>query len=189
MSIHIEKQEEVYREKWKPMQDRLGESIPEFVRHYLMMGGEYINTGDVYNVLKEQIDNEGAEEYLERLCIYSEMYDIFLHPEKEDNIEIRNELIVLKELDISTSYPLLLNLYSLYKQKIIEAKELVQMLFVIENYIIRRFVCGVPSNQLNKIFPPIFSQMQKIEEDSYLLKLKKALQAKNYPKDYVLGNV
>ena len=94
------------------MQDRLGESIPEFVRHYLMMGGEYINTGDVYNVLKEQIDNEGAEEYLERLCIYSEMYDIFLHPEKEDNIEIRNELIVLKELDISTSYPLLLNLYS-----------------------------------------------------------------------------
>lgn len=118
------------------MQDRLGESIPEFVRHYLMMGGEYINTGDVYNVLKEQIDNEGAEEYLERLCIYSEMYDIFLHPEKEDNIEIRNELIVLKELDISTSYPLLLNLYSLYKQKIIEAKELVQMLFVIENYII-----------------------------------------------------
>lgn len=184
MSIHIEKQEEVYREKWKPMQDRLGESIPEFVRHYLMMGGEYINTGDVYNVLKEQIDNEGAEEYLERLCIYSEMYDIFLHPEKEDNIEIRNELIVLKELDISTSYPLLLNLYSLYKQKIIEAKELVQMLFVIENYIIRRFVCGVPSNQLNKIFPPIFSQMQKIEEDSYLLKLKKALQAKNYPKDY-----
>lgn len=184
MSIHIEKQEEVYREKWKPMQDRLGESIPEFVRHYLMMGGEYINTGDVYNVLKEQIDNAGAEEYLERLCIYSEMYEIFLHPEKEDNIEIRNELIVLKELDISTSYPLLLNLYSLYKQKIIEAKELVQMLFVIENYIIRRFVCGVPSNQLNKIFPPIFSQMQKIEEDSYLLKLKKALQAKNYPKDY-----
>ena len=81
MSIHIEKQEEVYREKWKPMQDRLGESIPEFVRHYLMMGGEYINTGDVYNVLKEQIDNEGAEEYLERLCIYSEMYDIFLHPD------------------------------------------------------------------------------------------------------------
>ena len=59
------------------------------------------------------------------------MYDIFLHPEKEDNIEIRNELIVLKELDISTSYPLLLNLYSLYKQKIIEAKELVQMLFVL----------------------------------------------------------
>ena len=61
---------------------------------------------------------------------------------------------------------------SLYKQKIIEAKELVQMLFVIENYIIRRFVCGVPSNQLNKIFPPIFSQMQKIEEDSYLLNYK-----------------
>ena len=56
-----------------------------------MMGGEYINTGDVYNVLKEQIDNEGAEEYLERLCIYSEMYYIFLHPEKEDNIEIRKK--------------------------------------------------------------------------------------------------
>ena len=66
-------------------------------------------------------------------------------------------------------------------------KELVQMLFVIENYIIRRFVCGVPSNQLNKIFPPIFFQMQKIEEDSYLLKLKKHYRRKIILRTMILG--
>lgn len=83
MSIHIEKQEEVYREKWKPMQDRLGESIPEFVRHYLMMGGEYINTGDVYNVLKEQIDNAGAEEYLKGYAYIQKCMKFFYTQKKK----------------------------------------------------------------------------------------------------------
>lgn len=184
MNIHIDHQEDIYNDIWKPMQDRLGDTIPEFVRHYLTMNGDYIITGDVYNVLKERIDTIGVEECLKELEKYSKFYSIFLNPEKEKNEKIRKELLIIKRLDISTSYPLLLNLYNLYSEENISSDEFEKMLCVIENYIIRRFVCGVPSNQLNKVFPQVYIQMRKVEKGSYLDKLKIVLQTKNYPKDY-----
>lgn len=79
---------------------------------------------------------------------------------------------------------MLLNLYNLYSEGTITTDEFGEMLCVIENYIIRGFVCGVPTNQLNKVFPQVFIQMKKVEEGSYSDKLKTVLQTKNYPKDY-----
>lgn len=34
MNIHVDHQEDIYNDIWRPMQDRLGDTIPEFVRHY-----------------------------------------------------------------------------------------------------------------------------------------------------------
>ncbi len=184
MNIHVDHQEDIYNDIWKPMQNRLGDTIPEFVRHYLTMDGDYINTGDVYNVLKERIDRVGVEECLKALDRFSKFYSILLNPENEENEKLRKELLILKRLDISTSYPLLLNLYNLYAEGNIDVSELEEMLCVIENYIIRRFVCGVPTNQLNKVFPQVFIQMKKMKEGSCSDKLKAVLQSKNYPKDY-----
>ena len=184
MNIHVDKQDEVYNEIWKPMQDRLEDTIPDFVRHYLTMNGDNINTGDVYNVLKGLIDDKGIDVCLQDLNKFSKIYNLFLYPENEPNRKLSKELSVLKRLDISTSYPLLLNLYGLYVNGEISADELADMFVVIENFIIRRFVCGVPTNQLNKVFPQVFGQMQKVENGSYLGKLKNVLQSKNYPKDY-----
>lgn len=184
MKIHIEKQDMVYNEVWKPMQDRLGDSMPEFVRHFLTMNGDYINTGDVYGVLKDKIDKLGIDECLQQLEKYSEYYGFLLKPETVEDEEIRKSLQMIKRLDISTSYPLLLNFFALYDEKAISKKEFISMLEVIENYIIRRFVCGVPTNQLNKTFPQVFNWMQKIPNGTYIEKLKHVLQSKNYPKDY-----
>lgn len=184
MNIHVDHQEDIYNDIWKPMQDRLGDTIPEFVRHYLTMNGDYINTGDVYNVLKERIDRIGVEDCLEELNKFSKFYSIFINPENEDNEKIRKELYMLKRLDISTSYPLLLNIYNIYEEGNITVDEFEEMLCVVENYIVRRFVCGVPTNQLNKVFPQVFIQMKKSEKELYPDKLKDVLQSKNYPKDY-----
>lgn len=184
MNIHVDHQEDIYNDIWKPMQDRLGDTIPEFVRHYLTMNGDYINTGDVYNVLKERIDRIGVEDCLGELNKFSKFYSIFINPENEDNEKIRKELYVLKRLDISTSYPLLLNIYNIYEEGNITVDEFEEMLCVVENYMVRRFVCGVPTNQLNKVFPQVFIQMKKSEKELYPDKLKDVLQSKNYPKDY-----
>ena len=169
MNIHVDHQEDIYNDIWKPMQDRLGDTIPEFVRHYLTMNGDYINTGDVYNVLKERIDRIGVEDCLEELNKFSKFYSIFINPENEDNEKIRKELYVLKRLDISTSYPLLLNIYNIYEEGNITVDEFEEMLCVVENYIVRRFVCGVPTNQLNKVFPQVFIQMKKVKKNYILI--------------------
>ncbi|WP_353684520.1 DUF262 domain-containing protein [Thermodesulfovibrio sp. 3907-1M] len=42
MKIHINDQEKIYSEYWKPMQDSLSENLTEFIRHYLMKNGKQV---------------------------------------------------------------------------------------------------------------------------------------------------
>src|SRR5271165_3669576 len=50
-----------------------------------------------------------------------------------------------------------------------------------ENFMIRRFVCGVPTYGLNKVFAALYSQAN--QNPSIVAGLKDALRTKNYPRD------
>jgi uncharacterized protein with ParB-like and HNH nuclease domain len=39
MKIHVDEQEKQYAALWKPMQDKLGDDLTEFIRHFLMKDG------------------------------------------------------------------------------------------------------------------------------------------------------
>jgi uncharacterized protein with ParB-like and HNH nuclease domain len=56
MKIHVTDQERLYGACWTPMQDRLGESLTECIRHFLMKDGGIIKQGEVYFALKERAD-------------------------------------------------------------------------------------------------------------------------------------
>lgn len=184
MKIHIDDQEEIYRKIWEPMQSSLEDALPEFVRHYLMIAGEDVKRDDVYGLLKEEIDEKGVLDFLDSLSRYAKYYAKLLHPELEENKKLRKQLAIIKRLEISTAYPLLLNCYSDFASGNIGEADFVQVLYTIENFIIRRFVCNVPTNQLNKMFPQVYVQMQRIDSTDYVSRLKRVLQGKNYPKDY-----
>lgn len=51
---------------------------------------------------------------------------------------------------------------------------------VVENFILRRFICGIPTNQLNKIFPSLYKNLDK---SSLVESLKINLCERNYPTD------
>src|SRR5208282_521638 len=74
MRLHPDQQEATYSAYWKPMQDRLGSDMTEFIRHFLMKQGALVKQGDVFFTLKERSDREPAERvtpYLEQLSEYS----------------------------------------------------------------------------------------------------------------------
>lgn len=48
---------------------------------------------------------------------------------------------------------------------------------------VRRFVCNIPTYGLNKIFPPLYSQVYNMEMENLVDGVKKILQTKGYPKD------
>lgn len=54
---------------------------------------------------------------------------------------------------------------------------------ILENYLIRRFVCNIPTNQLNKIFPIVYPEILKRFENNIVEGFKTVLQSKGYPKD------
>ncbi len=183
MRIHFDKQEKVYNNYWLPMQTALGENLTEFIRHFLMRNGNIIKQGDVYYALKESVSTTNATEYLSELKNFSVYYQRLIYPELEPEIKLQKYFRRLNRIEVTTAYPLLLNFYSNYADKKISRDEFVTILETLENYLIRRFVCNVPSNQLNKIFPVVYPQILSKHPDNIVQGFKNVLQGRGYPKD------
>lgn len=183
MRIHIDKQEEVYKNFWLPMQTALNEDLTEFIRHYLMKDGNIIKQGDVYYALKDSVSTSNAIDYLTELKKHSIYYQKLKYPEFEKEPELEKMFRRLNRIEVTTAYPLLLNFYSNYADGKIDKNGFVTILKTLENYLIRRFVCNIATNQLNKIFPTVYPLIQSKYSDNIIEGFKTILQGKGYPKD------
>lgn len=184
MRIDIDEQEELYQKYWNPMQLELKEeSLTEYIRHFLMIDGRNVKQSDVYYELKNNVSPSNAIEYLIRLKKYSSFYNKFINPEAEFDDDIRRLFTRLQRIEVTTVYPFLLNLYAAYNEGKITKVELVEIISVVENFLIRRFICNVPTNQLGKIFVSLYQQILINFKDNYVDGVKRILQSKGYPKD------
>ncbi|MFN9340468.1 MAG: HNH endonuclease family protein, partial [Candidatus Kapaibacterium sp.] len=86
-------------------------------------------------------------------------------------------------IEVTTAYPLLLNFYNDYSEGVINIDDFETILKTLENYLIRRFVCNIATNQLNKIFPSIYPTIQSNYSDNIVEGFKAIIQDKGYPKD------
>lgn len=183
MCISADKQNEIYNSFWIPMQTALGNNLTEYIRHYLMRSGNIIKQNDVYYALKEKVKTENAIDYLGDLKNNSVYYQRLIYPEFEPDKDFGKYFHRLNRIEVTTAYPLLLNLYGYYVENKISKTDFMTILKLLENYLIRRFVCNIPTNQLNKIFQSIFPQLSAKYPDNLVEGIKMILQGKGYPKD------
>ncbi len=183
MRIHVDDQETTHAQYWEPMQIAMGENLTECMRHYLMRNGSIVKQGDVYFTLKDRVGQSDALKALKDIAVFAGYYEKFLAPDKEPDLRLRNALARLNRLEVTTVYPFLLNCYHDYAQSQISADDLLKILQTIENYVIRRFVCNIPTSQLNKIFPLLYQQAQLKNLSSLADGVRSVLQARGYPKD------
>src|SRR4051794_26147930 len=87
----------------------------------------------------------------------------------------------LRRIEVTTAYPFLLNVYHDFAKGRITGSQAAEILDILENFILRRFVCGVPTNTLNKIFPSLYSQAS--QHGQLVEGVKAVLSSKNYPRD------
>ncbi|MBI5740171.1 MAG: DUF262 domain-containing protein [Nitrospirae bacterium] len=183
MRIHIDNQDEVYSNYWQPMQTALNDSLTEYIRHYLMRDGSIIKQNDVYYALKEKVSSAKAIDYLKELQKYSIYYQRLLYPELEPEEDLQKYFRRLNRIEVTTAYPLLLNFYGNYSANKMSKADFITILKTLENYLIRRFVCNVPTNQLNKIFPAVYPLLVTKHQDNHAEGVKEILQGRGYPKD------
>jgi uncharacterized protein with ParB-like and HNH nuclease domain len=184
MRIPIAQQVATYNQYWLPMETKLGDkTLTEFIRHYLKREGGVVKESEVYFKLKEKIKDENAVQELQQLAKCAAYYHLFIHPNLETNAEIRQLLLSINTLEVTTAYPFLLNCYEDYAEKKMTATDFIQVLKVIDNFLMRRYLANVPTNQLDKIFPPLYKQVIARTEQDFVSALKTVLQTKNYPKD------
>ena len=183
MRIHSDQQDAYYQSDWLPMEQALQDSLTEYIRHFLMKEGGVIRQTDVYDALKEKVNKLEAVVYLKELHKYSVYYGRLLDPSLEPDADLQKYLTRLNRIEVTTAYPLLLCLSGLYDRRLLSRDDWIEILKILENFLIRRFIANIASNQLNKIFPRICTQILQAAQDDRLSTFKKSLQSCNYPKD------
>jgi len=84
---------------------------------------------------------------------------------------------------VTTAYPLLLNFYRAFANNSISSDQFTELLQLLENYLIRRFVSGLPTNQLNKVFPTVIIALNSNYQNQFIEGIKSILPTKGYPKN------
>jgi uncharacterized protein with ParB-like and HNH nuclease domain len=184
MRIHQDEQEKIFQTYWKPMQDQLAEQLTEFIRHFLMKDGDFVREREVYVSLRQKADPKTNAElvpYLAEISQFAQFYGRIIDPSKEKSNIIRRALSRLGRFDVTTAYPFLLNVFKDYSAAQITESECADILRTVENFIARRYICGVPTHGLNKIFPPLYYQART--ERDLATGVKKILSSKAYPMD------
>lgn len=160
MRIHVNQQQALFDQYWRPIQEALGDDLTEFVRHYLMKDGKIIKTADIYFELKDRLSNATPDEaqcFLADLHRHGLYYARFIHPERfESDRETAAALGRLKLIEATVAYPMLLRVFDAVHQEALTPAQQIDVLNILESFLIRRSVCGYPSNQLRKILPPVF---------------------------------
>ncbi|MFM5980002.1 MAG: DUF262 domain-containing protein [Sphaerospermopsis kisseleviana] len=186
LRINPENQDDAYNKYWLPMQETLNDNLTEFIRHYLTKDGVEIKKDEVYFEIKDRMSTSDALSYLKNLYKFSEYYAKLLDPVKENNLKIRRLLEKINRLEVATVYPFLLNCYHDYDENKLSELEFLDVLQILENFIIRRFVCNVQTRGLNRIFSVLYSQVSKesnLAHANFVERLKLDLQNRDYPKD------
>ena len=176
MRLEGDIQKRLYEDYWRPMEVEFGQEayssyFDSFMRRYLTMKtGNIPNINAVYEEFKKYFYNSQRdnEEELKKLKKYA-AYFCAMALDKEEDKELKEAFSDLRELKVDVSYPLLLELYNDYKIGILSKNDFIEIIRLIESYVFRRAVCGIPTNSLNKTFA---SFGKSIIKEKYLESVK-----------------
>lgn len=150
--------------------------VSDLIRDYLTIVNKKIpNKNKVYEEFKSRFKKRDSDFYQDILHIikkYSILYNKLLNPSNESESDIQRELKNIKQLEINVSYPLLLPIYDDYETGKIDKGTFVKALKLIQSYTWRRFIVGLPTNALNKIFMTLYSE---VNSENYIKSLELAL--------------
>ena len=192
MGQEIKLQTELYEKYWYPMEQSYGNeytaSFDWFMRDYLSVKTGTIPRIDrVYDSFKTYASSSKAPdtitEVVQDIYKFSGYYvNMVLH--KEPDAELQKGFKNISKLKVDVCYPFLLPIYNDYETGTITNDEFKQIISLVENYVFRRAICGIPTNSMNKTFATIYKAIQKTD---YLEGVKAAFQLmesyKRFPTD------
>lgn len=150
--------------------------VSDFIRDYLTLVNKKIpNKGKVYVEFKQKYPTTtlaDLEETLADIKSLAKHYSKLINPAKETDKDIRQELEYIDRLEINVTFPFLIKVYDDYASSIIDKSVFLKILQLVQSFTFRRFVVGVPTNALNKIFMSLYD---KIDKSNYLYSLQKSL--------------
>ena len=173
MDLTPKDQQRIFEQIWNPIEENAKDLVKQkslvsgYIRDYLTLRNKKIpNKNKVYLSFKNLYSNKKDEAYqqeLEKIKSLSAHYKKFINPPTVADAAIRKELEYINRLEINVAYPFLLQVFEDTENGLLEKAELIKILRLIQSYAWRRFIVGLPTNALNKIFMSLYSEVD-IEE-------------------------
>lgn len=167
MNLDSFEQKDVYDNYWKPIEDLvLRNDLNKLLRYYLASkSSELPNEKKLYFHFKQYVSNKNIKikNLLEDLLRYARWYQNIKNP----NIKSQGFNIILSrlnKLDVNSSIPLVFNLFDAYECSKLSEIEFENCLILIENYLVRRTICALSTNPLNKVFVGLANEMNMYVE-------------------------
>lgn len=167
LDMAAKEQEELYNSYWKPIEQDFGNNYASkfdyFLRDYLtMLESKTVKMGTEYEEYKEYFSDKGLskEEMLKDLRKYSKFYTKIYNCEDidEDLNQLWKELKV-QQVDVAN--PFLMQVYNDYANDELSKQDFIDIIKTINSYVYRRYICGIPTNSLNKTFAVLYNSVEK----------------------------
>lgn len=175
-------QENIYKSFWEVIEKNAKDEtlnqtrVSDFIRDFLTLKNKEIpNKSNVYATFKENYPTTTVdilEENLSEIKSLSKFYNKLVNPKNEEDKAIRQQLEFINKLEINVAFPFLMKVYEDYSNELIDKQTFISVLALIQSFTFRRFVVGLPTNALNKIFMSLYD---KVEKDNYLFSIQKSL--------------
>lgn len=182
MGLSRTNQEKIYKSYWEVIEKNAKDEtlnktrVSEFIRDYLTLKNKEIpNKGDVYVTFKANYPTttvDELEEILSELKSLSKFYNKLVNPKNEADREIRQQLEYISRLEINVAFPFLMKVYEDYSNSLIDKSTFISVLSLVQSFTFRRFILGLPTNALNKIFMTLYD---KVEQENYLASIQRSL--------------
>ena len=177
MGLEPSEQTYVYEHLWRPMEqlfiyETQGTVMDAFFRHYLTMKLSRIpKQGRVYEEFKLYHLNcefGTIRELCQDLLEYAKYYTniVFKRNTDTDLKKLYEDII---DLRMEVSYPFLLKIHHDCVEGLITSDELKEILKLCISYVLRRAICEIPTNSMNKTFATLKNY---IRPDDYLNSVK-----------------
>ena len=200
MGLDRKNQNKIYEKYWEIIEQTAKEEktntnkVSDFIRDYLTLENKKIpNKKKVYEEYKQKFPFKSInqlETNLSRIKSLVFHYNKLLNPLNEIDNDIRKQLSYINRLEVNVAYPFIMKVYDDYAKGLISKEIFIEVLELIQSYSWRRFILGLPTNALNKIFMVLY---QDVDQNNYLYSIQRSLMKKKgsgrFPRNAEVINV
>lgn len=168
MGLNSTLQEKYYKKYWHEIEKNTEFNVSLFLRDYLSIKNQATPVfSRIYPVFKEYAQRHPSpdiEPILEDLLIYSKIYGLLLDP-KGVSTALQRSITRLNRFEATVTRPFLMEVLrtSQKEPEILPTRDVERIFILVESYLLRRQVCDIPSNALNKIFVTLHRDIMRLD--------------------------
>lgn len=168
--MNADNQERLYEDYWLYIERALRKKTDYsnldlfFVQYIVYKTGKPVNSRQLYSEFVKLFKEGGYshEDILKELKYYADIFRAFVYGSEAYSLKTNQLLKRIRYLNQTTCYPFLLHVFDDYHLGDISEDTVEAVLQFLLSYLLRRLVCGVPSNTLRGLFTYLYNRIYKV---------------------------